>query len=134
MKFKRRKRIHSAVEAGSLSDILFFLMLFFLMISTLASPNAISVLLPRANNAKDLPPAHKIHLTIDKDKHYFVEGKEINPADLQKEISVIAKQQDNPTVVINIDKTVAVEELVKAVDEINVLKIPAVVASEKKSK
>ena len=48
MKLGRRKREEAEVESSSLSDIMFFLMLFFLIASTLANPNVIKIMLPQA--------------------------------------------------------------------------------------
>ena len=53
MKLKRLKRFHVEVATSSLNDIMFFLLLFFLIISTLANPNVLKLMLPQAsNNAK----------------------------------------------------------------------------------
>jgi biopolymer transport protein ExbD len=72
MNFGRRKRVHSAVEASSLSDILFFLLLFFLIISTLASPNAIKLLLPKASSGQAIS-THVINVSINANLEYYVD-------------------------------------------------------------
>lgn len=58
MAIKRNKRFHAEVATSALSDIMFFLLLFFLIISTLANPNVIKMDLPK--------PAEKINPTQDK--------------------------------------------------------------------
>ena len=84
----RKKHRDAEVSTDSLSDIMFFLMLFFLILSTMVSPNAIKVALPKSdvkttvNN--DVKP---IHLAVTKDKKYFVNSKEVSFATLELEIS-----------------------------------------------
>ncbi len=131
MKFRRRKRHGGGVEASALSDILFFLMLFFLMVSTLASPEAIRVLLPKSNTGKSIPK-HTIYVTIDAGLHYFVNKKELNPEALKSALQQEAAGQDNATVVIKADRTVPVQEFINVVDIANQLKLPVVVATDKK--
>jgi len=132
MKFRRRQRHGSGVEAGSLSDILFFLMLFFLMVSTLASPEAIKVLLPKSNTGASIP-RHTIYVTIDASQHYFVNKQELSEASLKNALAQEAKGQENATVVIKADKTVPVQAFIDVVDIANQLKLPVVVATDKKT-
>ena len=131
MKFRRRRREGGGVEAGSLSDILFFLMLFFLMVSTLASPQAIKVLLPQANTGKVIPK-HTIYVTIDAQHHYFVNKQEITPSALKDVLQKEARNQENANVVIKVDKTVQMQEFINVVEIANELSLPVVVATEKK--
>ncbi len=132
MKLSRRKRVHSAVEASSLSDILFFLLLFFLMISTLASPNAIKLLLPKASTGQTVP-RHVINLSIDASLRYYIDKQEISIAELKGLLMAEAHKYENPTVVLRVDKSIRVEDLIAVVDVVNQVKIPLVVATDKKS-
>jgi len=50
MKIGRRRREEAEVESSAMNDIMFFLMLFFLIASTLANPNVINITLPKANH------------------------------------------------------------------------------------
>ena len=54
MKLRRRKRFEAEVSTSSLNDIMFFLLLFFLIISTIANPNVIKVLLPKGEKSQTL--------------------------------------------------------------------------------
>lgn len=134
MNFGRRKKVHSAVEASSLSDILFFLLLFFLIISTLASPNAIKLLLPKASTGKTIPK-HVINVSIDANLQYYVDKRPVgleglSPA-LTGEVSKLDARTETPTVVLRVDKSISVENLVEVVDMVNKLKIPLVIATDK---
>ena len=130
MNFGRRKRVHSAVEASSLSDILFFLLLFFLIISTLASPNAIKLLLPKASSGQAIS-THVINVSINADLEYYVDKRRVSVAELSNQIADESRKHEKPTVVLRVDKSIQVEELVKVVDLVNKLKIPLVIATDK---
>jgi len=54
MKLRRRKREHAEVSTESLNDIMFFLLLFFLIVSTLVNPNVIKLLLPNSKQSKTI--------------------------------------------------------------------------------
>ena len=130
MQFRKRKNTHAAVEAGALSDILFFLMLFFLIVSTLASPNAIKLLLPKAATGQTVP-RHKIELSVTSDLQVYIDKRLVNKANLETELRAEAAGQENPTVVLKIDKSVTVENLIDVVDACNKAKVPMVIATEK---
>ncbi len=114
----RKKHREAEVSTDSLSDIMFFLMLFFLILSTMVSPNAIKVALPKSdvkttiNN--DIKP---IHLAITKDKKYFVNSKEVSLGTLESEISALSSLQLEPTVIMHLDKELSIQ------DEIDIMTI-----------
>lgn len=131
MRLKRRNsKGHAAVEASSLSDILFFLMLFFLMISTMASPNAIKLLLPNSNSQKPAPK-ETVNLYIDKDGNYLIESERIAFENINAKLTEISKIKNKPTVVIRADKSIQLEKLVQVIDIVNTLQLPSVIATIK---
>jgi biopolymer transport protein ExbD len=130
MNFGRRKRVHSAVEASSLSDILFFLLLFFLIISTLASPNAIKLLLPKASTGQAIS-THVINVSINDKVEYYLDKNRVTLEALSPQLIAEARKHEKPTVVLRVDKSIAVEELVRVIDVVNKLKIPLVIATDK---
>lgn len=131
MNIKRRRRMHSSLEASSLADILFFLMLFFLMISTMASPEAIKILLPHASTGSTIPK-HPVSVVIDKDLQWYVAGKLVDEYTIKNTLKdESSKHNDNITVVLKVDRDISVEQMIKVVDIVNQLKISLVVATER---
>lgn len=132
MNFSRRRRAHSAVEANSLSDILFFLLIFFLMIATLASPDAIRLLLPQSSTAKNVPK-NVIRLSVNAEKNYFVDGRAVSFDQLETTLAGLAASKTEQTsVVLRIDKANTVQDLVGVADVIARLNLPMVLATDKK--
>jgi biopolymer transport protein ExbD len=111
MKIRRRKSGHAVIEAGALSDILFFLMLFFLIISTLASPSAIKLLLPKASTGQTVP-RQIISLSIKSDQTCYIGSASVPFDGLQAALETESKKHENPTIVLRIDKTLPVETLI----------------------
>jgi biopolymer transport protein ExbD len=132
MKFRRRRRGHVGVEASSLSDILFFLLLFFLMVSTLASQEAIKVLLPKASTGKTIP-RHTIYVSIDQHLEYYINKQRIDKQALYAELEREAQKTENVTIVVRVDKTVSAQEFINVIDVANKLHLPVVVATDKSS-
>ncbi|MFB9864999.1 ExbD/TolR family protein [Rufibacter immobilis] len=130
MNFRKTKRHVAAVEAASLSDILFFLMLFFLIISTLASPTAIKLLLPQAKHTQNIPK-QILNISVNAQLDYFLEKEPLSFAGLEESLERYAAAPAKPTVVLRVDRTIQVNELVKVVDIINRNKLQMVIATEK---
>lgn len=99
MAIKRKNRFHVGIETSSMSDIMFFLLLFFLIISTLANPNVIKVPLPEANNTDNTPKQH-LTLSITSDKRYYLDKEEVNSVDLETRLLQEVKKRNDETVVI----------------------------------
>mgnify|MGYP002781008849 CR=1 FL=1 len=114
----RKKHRESEVSTDSLNDIMFFLLLFFLILSTMVSPNAIKVALPNSQARETIENNKKpIHLAVTKDRKYYINSKEVAFESLEQEISKLAAQQTEPTVLMHLDKELTIQ------DEIDVMTI-----------
>lgn len=105
MKFRKKQHNEGEVFTDSLNDILFILLMFFLIVATLANPNVVNVGLPRGT--KDTKAKQNIMVSIDKDQQYYIGTTKIDKAIfdsmLRNEIRRYKTLVDTPTVVINAD-------------------------------
>lgn len=131
MNIRKRAREQSEVETGALADILFFLMMFFLMISTLASPDAIKLLLPQSGEAEQTATKENIRLTVDEQDQYFVDDNPVPIEQLETYLAEQAKAKKAETVVLRISKDRTVQELAKIYDVVAKLNLALVMATEK---
>lgn len=102
---RKKHRVESEVFTDSLSDILFILLMFFLIVSTIANPNIVKVNNPRGSS--DTKAKQDIVVTIDKQQQFSIGSKRVDPLLLDSLLSqeIIKKRNlvDTPTVVINAD-------------------------------
>jgi biopolymer transport protein ExbD len=127
MNIRKRLRTHPEVHTGALNDILFILLLFFLIVSTLANPNVIKVSNPKA--ASDTRAKQTVVVTVDKDQHIYIGSKPIGLDSLESELSVfLAKETDKPSVVINGDSTSHLGTAIKVMQVIKKLGATPVMA------
>ena len=111
MAIKRNKRFHVEVATSALSDIMFFLLLFFLIISTLANPNVIKVPLPKSDANEKTNKQH-VTLTVTADKKYFVDKDEVTRDAIEAKLLAETAKLKAETVILRIPKTSEVQELV----------------------
>lgn len=130
MNIRRNKHFKPEVSTSSLNDIMFFLLLFFLIVSTLANPNVIKVLLPNSKSAQNLNK-QQINLTVTADKKYFINQKEVTLGQVETELQDQIKGIENPTIILRFAKDLSVQDLVDVL-EIGVrLNIKMVMATQK---
>ncbi|KYP14887.1 biopolymer transporter ExbD [Flavihumibacter sp. CACIAM 22H1] len=111
MNLKRRLRGHAEVHTGALNDILFILLLFFLIVSTLANPNVIKLSQPKAKS--DTKAKQTVVVSIDANNQFFVGTSKVSMEELKAKLQpILAKETDQPSVVINADKQVPIENVV----------------------
>ncbi|MNV35758.1 biopolymer transport protein ExbD [compost metagenome] len=111
MAINRKKRFHAGVESSSMSDIMFFLLLFFLIISTLANPNVVKVPLPDAKETDNKVGSH-LTLTVTSDKKYYLDKEEVAPQDLEVRLLQETKLRKDETVVLRPAYDLDVQELI----------------------
>lgn len=94
-----------------MNDIMFFLLLFFLIISTLSNPNVIKLMLPRADTSQTLSK-QQITLSVSDDKHYYIDKNEV--VFEQLETALMAKTGNTPgaTVILRFSEKLDVQTLV----------------------
>src|SRR5690606_18313166 len=131
MNLRHRKRPHVEVHTAALNDIMFFLLLFFLLASAVVNPNVVKLFLPRSSSGQSVPQK-TLNVSITKDLLYYVEDKQI-PYD-RLEQTILPYQQANPelTIILFADRTIAIENIVDLTDIANKLKIKLVLATETK--
>ena len=136
MKFRRdsRMRMHSEMRADSLSDIMFFLMLFFLIVSTMAAPQVIKMKLPKADAGKSLTKKKLVMLSVTADRKYYIDKAEVTPENLEKQLTEeINKNKEEIMVIVRADKDTPWQDVVTLVSVSNKLKLNVSLAVEKPS-
>ncbi|MFN3851457.1 MAG: ExbD/TolR family protein [Spirosomataceae bacterium] len=130
MKFKRQRRFHAEVATASLNDIMFFLMLFFLIISTLGNPNVIKLLLPKSQKSDHDVSKQPISLSITADKRYYINSTQVPFDQLESRIISATQDMEEPTVVLRAESTLTVQDLVDVMALGAKLKVRMVLATE----
>ncbi|TAH27502.1 MAG: biopolymer transporter ExbD [Cytophagales bacterium] len=132
MNLRRKSKVHSEVSTHSLNDIMFFLMLFFLIASTMANPNVVKLMLPSAKSTQTVIKK-PISISIKKDLSYWIDTKQILPSELESALLSKTTGLTDPAVVIRVDKDIPVQYLVDILDIGNKLKIKMVLATQPKA-
>jgi biopolymer transport protein ExbD len=127
MNIRKRLRTHPEVHTGALNDILFILLLFFLIVSTLANPNVIKVSNPKAKS--DTKAKQTVVITVDRDQKLFIGQKPVAMDSLEGELKTyLANETDKPSVVINGDSTSHLGTAIKVMQVIKKLGATPVMA------
>ena len=111
MSIKRKRRFHAEVATSSLSDIMFFLLLFFLIISTLANPNVIKMTFPKAQ-ANEKTNKQFISLSVTEDKKFYIDKEPVAFESLESTLMSKMNGEKDQTVVVRIPFNLQVQDLV----------------------
>lgn len=134
MKIERRKSRSAEVYTASLNDIMFFLLLFFLIISTLVTPAAIKVALPNSKTSTEVVNKKSIQLAITADHRYFLNDKEILFEEIEPALlGIVAQKKENEeiNVLLQADKSLNLQDVVNVIDIGNAAKVKMVLFTQK---
>jgi biopolymer transport protein ExbD len=133
MNLSRRRHATSHVETSSMNDIMFFLMLFFLIVSTMVNPNVIKLLLPNAKSSKQVMK-QPITVSINAAGEYYVNKKPVTATTLEPELKALLvpgqPPEAQPSVVLRVDAGLNVQKLVDVLEVGNRLKLKMVMATQ----
>ena len=130
MAIKRNKRFHAEIPTSSLSDIMFFLFLFFLIISTLANPNVIKLTLPKAKSNETTNKDH-VTLSVTEDKLYYLDKELVSFDQLEQTLFNKTTLKDDKIVVVRVPADNKVQDLVDLMQMGVKLKLNFVIATTK---
>jgi biopolymer transport protein ExbD len=111
---------------------MFFLLLFFLIVSSLANPNVIKLLLPNSKSAQTLDK-QQITISITKDKRYFIDNQQISFRDIEQILKSKVSTIKEPTVILRLENTLTVQDLVDVLEIGTRLNVRMVMATNKKA-
>lgn len=117
MAIKSRNKKGVEFNMASMSDLVFLLLIFFMITSTLISPNAIKLLLP-SSSSKTMS-RQNVTIYINDQFDYYLDKQRIEANNLQQALSVELAAHIDGTVVLRSDKSVPVQYVVNVIDAIN---------------
>jgi len=128
----RRNKPAAEVHTAALNDIMFFLMLFFLLASAVANPQVVKLLLPRSSAGEQSVAKKTVTVSITSDLQYHVD-KQVVPFDvMEPTLQSMLNPNEEVTIMLYADSTVPIQNVISVMDVANKLKIKLVLATEPK--
>lgn len=111
---KTRNKVSTEFNMSSMTDIVFLLLIFFMLTSTMVTTNALDLVLPKAKGKTDSNKSTSV--SIDKDLNFFIDKDKVNEADLEKQLLALFANSENKAIVLRAEKSVPHEKVVKVMD------------------
>ena len=111
MAIKRGSKVETSFGSASMTDLMFLLLIFFMVATTLINTNALKILLPQSTNQVNDKPTTTI--TVTEDLRYFIDNAPVTFAEIEPRLQAKFQGIEKPVVMLNMDKRVAVEEFAK---------------------
>jgi len=127
---RKKKDLTAEVFTASLNDIMFFLMLFFILISTLLNPSMIRVSLPSSQSSQTIQKK-EINLTMTLDKAYYVNNTQVQYDQLEAELKKELTRSPEAFVMLRFDATLPIQDLVNVLSIGNRLNSKMIIATAK---
>ena len=126
MNIRGRNKVSAEFNMSSMTDIVFLLLIFFMIASTLVTTSAIDILLPKASGKTENKKS--IAVSIKKDLTYYIDENRVGESVLETELISMLSSLENPTIVLRAEKSVPVENDVKVMDIANRNKFKVILA------
>ena len=114
MGLRSRNKVSADFNMSSMTDIVFLLLIFFMLTSTLVSPNALKLLLP-SSKARTLEK-QTVSVSITKDIDFFINENKVQEASIERELKLKLDNIAEAAIILHADKTVDIEHVVKVMD------------------
>ncbi|WP_316842444.1 biopolymer transporter ExbD [Pedobacter gandavensis] len=132
MNLRKRNKGNVEVHTSALNDIMFFLMLFFLLASAAVNPQVVKLLLPRSESGQQSAAQKTVTVSIDEKLNYYVDKERTSLEGIQPAIEVYQKASPDLTIVLYVARGVSIENTMAVFDVANKLKLKVVLAVEPK--
>ena len=132
MNLRKRNKGTVEVQTSALNDIMFMLMLFFLLASAVVNPQVVKLLLPRSESGQQSSAQKTVTVSIDEQLNYFVEKQQVTLDNLQSAVETYQRDSPDLTLVLYVARGVSIENTMQVFDVANQLKLKVVLAVEPK--
>lgn len=126
MNIRGRNKVTTEFNMASMTDIVFLLLIFFMIASTLVTTNAIDIILPKASGKTGNKKSTAV--SIKKDLTYYIDQKRVGESVLESQLISVLSKKESPTIVLRAEKSVPVENVVKVMDIANRNKFKVILA------
>ena len=130
MRLRGRNKVTPEFNMSSMTDIVFLLLIFFMIASTLVSAEAIDLLLPKSSSKTT--QTKNVSVSVDKDVNYHVDMKKVSKDNLETEVLAKVGQSESPSITIRSDQDVEMKHVVYIMDIANRNKIKSTLAVKSK--
>ena len=134
MGYKKRTKVSAEFNMSSLTDIIFLLLIFFMLTSSLVSPTAINLKLPSSSKSKATSTREPIKISVDQNEKMSLDGSAIAEMELKAKLGAkIRKDGRNPediTVILDIHEEANAQALVTIVDMLNDFGVKMILATK----
>lgn len=114
MAIKRGSKVETSFGSASMTDLMFLLIIFFMVTTTMINPNALKLLLPKSNNQLKEKPYTTVSITGN--LNYYIETTPVPFDQLESGLRVKMEGKEDPTISLHCDKTVPIDEVVKVMN------------------
>ena len=114
MAIRSSNKISPSFNMASMTDMVFLLLIFFMVTSTMVSPNALKLLLPQSNNQTAAKAITSVSIT--QDLRYYIETTPVAFADIERQLQLKLMDTPEPTISLHVHKTVQIDEVVKVMN------------------
>jgi biopolymer transport protein ExbD len=114
MALSTRNKINVSFNMASMTDIVFLLLIFFMLSSTLIAPNALKLLLPQSKAQTQAKPVTTVSIT--KNHEYYIETTPVSINDLETRLRIKLQGIEEPTISLHVDRSVPMEDVVKVMN------------------
>src|SRR5690606_9095161 len=128
----RRGKPTAEVHTAALNDIMFFLMLFFLLASAVANPQVVKLLLPKSSAGEQSVAKKTVTVSITGDLAYHVDKQTVPLEAVKQAFQAQVNAGEQVTIMLDVDSTVPIQNVVSVIDVANRFKIKLVPATEPK--
>lgn len=126
MNLRGRNKVNPNFNMSSMTDIVFLLLIFFMLTSTLVTVSAIDVLLPKAGGKTE--NSNSVAVTITNDASFYIDKTKVNDSDLERELLTKVGEDKKKTVVIRGDQNVPYKNVMQVIDIANKNKLKMILA------
>jgi len=117
MNIRGRNKVSPEFNMSSMTDIVFLLLIFFMLTSTMVTTNALDLVLPKAKGKTD--SNKNISVSINKDLEFFIDKDQVQEADLESKLLALFSNKDDKAIILRAEEGVPIEKAVNVLDIAN---------------